>query len=237
MIGDDHPDLFRRAFAEGIGTALLLIGVVGSGIMAERLSGGSVGLALLANSMATGAALVAIVFAFGPISGAHINPAVTITSGGPWHEVSAYTALQIVGAFVGVGVANAMFGEPMYAMSGHVRAGVAQLLGEFVATFGLLCVVCACGRRSTVAAPFVIAAYITGAYWFTSSTSFANPAVTLARAFTDTFTGIRLADAPGFIVAQFLGATLAVSLFRWLGEPAYHACTTAEPVLEVEKAS
>jgi glycerol uptake facilitator-like aquaporin len=213
--------LSRRAVAEGVGTALLLAAVVGSGIMGERLAGGSVGLALLANTLATGAALVALILTFGPISGAHFNPAVTLcdaSQGGvSWSEAAAYIAAQVVGALVGVAVADLMFSEPMFALSQHARHGGAQMLSEFVASFGLLAVVWGCSRlRSATVVPFGVGAYITAAYWFTASTSFANPAVTVARSFTDTFAGIRPTDVPGFIVAQLLGAGAATGLFRWL---------------------
>lgn len=212
--------LVRRATAEAVGTAFLLAAVVGSGIMGERLSGGNVALALLANSLATGAALVALILTFGRISGAHFNPAVTLadaSQGGlALHEVPAYVAAQVVGAFAGVAAAHMMFGLPLFTTSRHARAGVAQLFSEFVATFGLLAVVWGCARVRSNAVPFAVAAYITAAYWFTSSTSFANPAVTLARAASDTFAGIRPADAPGFVVAQLLGAAAATALFRWL---------------------
>jgi glycerol uptake facilitator-like aquaporin len=213
-------DLARRAVAEGVGTALLLATVVGSGIMAERLSGGNVALALLANALATGASLVALILTFGPISGAHLNPAVTLadaSQGGiAWREVPTYLLAQLAGAFAGVALAHGMFGEPLFTASRHVRAGPAQLLSEVVATFGLLAVIWGCSRRRSQAVPFAVAAYIVGAYWFTGSTSFANPAVTLARSATDTFAGIRPADVPGFVVAQLVGATLATALFRWL---------------------
>jgi glycerol uptake facilitator-like aquaporin len=213
-------DLARRATAEAVGTALLLATVVGSGIMAERLSGGNVGLALLANALATGAGLVALILTFGPISGAHLNPAVTLADaslgGLAWREVPPYLAAQIAGAFGGVALAHGMFGEPLFAASRHVRSGPAQLLSEVVATFGLLAVIWGCSRRRSQAVPFAVAAYIVAAYWFTGSTSFANPAVTLARSATDTFAGIRPADAPGFVAAQLVGATLATALFRWL---------------------
>jgi glycerol uptake facilitator-like aquaporin len=215
-MSDRRPDLLRRAIVEGAGTALLLTAVVGSGIMGERLAGGSEGLALLANSLATGAALVTIILIFGPISGAQINPAVTISRGGLSRESLAYVALQIAGALLGLAVAHLMFGEPVYSISAHVRAGPAQLLGKVVATFGLLCAVFACERQRSSSAAFVIVAYITGAYWFTSSTSFANPAVTIARALTDTFGGIRPVDTPGSITMQFLGAVSAVAFDRWL---------------------
>jgi len=211
--------LARRAAAEAIGTALLLATVVGSGIMAERLAGGNGALALLCNAAATGAGLIAFILAFGPISGAHFNPAVTLADawqgGVRWREVPAYLAAQVAGAFGGVAAAHAMFGET-FAPSRHARAGGAQALSEFVATFGLLAVIWGCARGRSRAAPFAVGAYITAAYWFTASTSFANPAVTLARAATDTFAGIRPADAPAFVVAQLAGAAAATALFRWL---------------------
>jgi glycerol uptake facilitator-like aquaporin len=211
----------RRLVAEGIGTALLLAAVVGSGIMGERLAGGTVAVALLTNTVATGAALVALILAFGPISGAHFNPAVTLadaSQGGlPWREAAGYLLAQVGGAVLGVASANLMFSEPILAFSQRARQGPAQLLSEFVATFGLLAVIWGCARlRSSSVVPFAVGAYITAAYWFTASTSFANPAVTLARSLTDTFSGIRPVDVPGFIVAQGLGATAATALFRWL---------------------
>ncbi len=210
----------RRAVAEFLGTAFLLAAVVGSGIMGDRLAGGNVAIALLANTLATGAMLVALILTFGPISGAHLNPAVTLadaSQGGlAWREVPVYIAAQIAGAFAGVAAAHLMFGEPVFFASHHVRAGGAQLFSEFIATFGLLSIIWGCARLRSSAVPFAVGAYITGAYWFTSSTSFANPAVTLARAASDTFAGIRPADAPGFIVAQFAGAMAATLLFRWL---------------------
>ena len=189
--------------------------------MGEQLARGNVALALLANTIATGAALVALILTFGPISGAHFNPAVTLadaSQGGlPWREVPVYIAAQVAGAFAGVAVAHVMFKQPaLFFASQHRRDGLAQLVSEFVATFGLLAVIWGCGPASTRAVPFAVGAYITAAYWFTSSTSFANPAVTLARAASDTFAGIRPADAPGFIVAQLAGAAAATALFRWL---------------------
>ena len=213
--------LGRRLAAEGVGTALLLAAVVGSGIMGERLAGGSVGLALLANTLATGAALVALILAFGPISGAHFNPAVTLCDasqdGLSWREAGCYVAAQVAGAVVGVATADLMFNEPMFALSQHARHGPAQLLSEFVATFGLLAVIWGCSRlRSAAVVPFAVGAYITAAYWFTASTSFANPAVALARSLTNTFAGIRPADVPGFVTVQLLGASAATALFRWL---------------------
>ena len=210
----------RRAVAEAVGTAMLLAAVVGSGIMGERLAGGNVALVLLANTLATGAALVALILTFESISGAHFNPAVTLAvasqRGLRWREVSAYIGAQIVGAFAGVAVAHVMFGLPPFLASRHARSGGAQMFGEFIATFGLLVVVWGCVRFRPTAVAFAVAAYITAAYWFTSSTSFANPAVTLARSMSDTFAGIRPIDAPAFIIAQLAGATAATLLFRWL---------------------
>jgi glycerol uptake facilitator-like aquaporin len=214
------PSLGRKLTAECIGTALLLAAVVGSGIMGERLAGGNVAIALLANTLATGAILVALILTFGPISGAHFNPAVTLadaSQGGLlWGHVPGYIIAQILGAFIGVGSAHLMFGEPVFSASLHVRAGGAQLFSEFIATFGLLAVIWGCARLRSSAVPFAVGAYITAAYWFTASTSFANPAVTLARAASNTFAGIRPVDAPGFIVAQLAGAAVATLLFRWL---------------------
>ena len=214
-----HP-LQRRIAAEFIGTSFLLAAVVGSGIMAERLSGGNVALALLCNTIATGAALVTLILTFGPISGAHLNPAVTVAdavSGGfAWRHVPAYLAAQIAGAFTGVAAAHLMFSLPLVSISTHIRSGPAQLFSEFVATFGLLAVIWGCSRTRPTAVPFAVGAYITAAYWFTASTSFANPAVTLARALTNTFAGIRPADVMLFVVAQFAGALAATLLFQWL---------------------
>jgi glycerol uptake facilitator-like aquaporin len=213
-------DLIRRVAAEFIGTGFLLAAVVGSGIMGERLSAGNSGIALLANTIATGAALIALILTFGPISGAHFNPAVTLadaSQGGlPWRQVPAYCGAQFLGALAGVGAANLMFEESLFFASHHARAGSAQLFSEFIASFGLLSVIWGCSRRRAEAVPFAVGAYITGAYWFTASTSFANPAVTLARCASDTFAGIRPADVPGFVLAQLLGAGLATAVFRWL---------------------
>lgn len=213
-------NLARRLVAEGLGTALLLAVVIGSGIMAERLAGGNVAIALLANTLATGAGLVALILTFGPISGAHFNPAVTLADawqgGLAWREVPAYISVQIIGAFAGVAAAHLMFGEPLFSASQHARAGYAQLWSEFVATFGLLAVIWGCVKSRPSVVPFAVGAYISAAYWFTASTSFANPAVTLARAASDSFAGIRPLDVPGFIVAQLLGAWAATALFRWL---------------------
>jgi glycerol uptake facilitator-like aquaporin len=213
----------RRVVAEGLGTALLLAAVVGSGIMGERLADGNAALALLANTIATGAALLALILAFGPISGAHFNPAVTLADaaqgGMPWREVLGYVGAQVLGAFAGVAAAHLMFGEPLFEASTKVRAGLPQGFSEFVAAFGLLAVIWGCSRRRAESVAVAVAAYITAAYWFTASTSFANPAVTLARAATDTFAGIRPVDVPMFIAAQLLGAAAATILFRWLSPP------------------
>jgi glycerol uptake facilitator-like aquaporin len=212
--------LARKLVAEGLGTALLLAMVVGSGIMGDRLAGGNDAIALLANTLATGAGLVCLILTFGPISGAHFNPVVTLadaSQGGlPWREVPGFLLAQVAGAFAGVAAAHGMFGKPIYFASQHVRAGGAQLLSELIATFGLLAVIWGVARRRAAAVPYAVGAYITAAYWFTSSTSFANPAVTLARAASDTFAGIRPVDAPGFVAAQLLGAAAATALFRWL---------------------
>jgi glycerol uptake facilitator-like aquaporin len=213
-------NLQRRLVAEGVGTALLLAAVVGSGIMGERLAGGNVAIALLANTVATGATLAALILTFGPISGAHFNPAVTIADasqyGMKWRDVPLYIAAQVAGAVAGVFAAHLMFGERLFQVSQHARAGGAQLFSEFVATFGLLAVIWGCSRNRADSVPIAVGLYITGAYWFTASTSFANPAVTAARAWTNTFAGIRPADAPGFIAAQLAGALVATLLFRWL---------------------
>jgi glycerol uptake facilitator-like aquaporin len=213
-------DLHRRAAAEAIGTALLLATVIGSGIMGERLSDGNMAIALLVNTLATSAGLVALILTFGPVSGAHFNPAVTLADASqrslPWREVPVYVAAQIGGAFAGVAAAHVMFGEAIFSASRHERSGGAQMLSEFIATFGLMSVIWSCARRRPAAVPLAVGAYISAAYWFTASTSFANPAVTLARSVSDTFAGIRLADAPGFIVAQLAGAAAATALFRWL---------------------
>jgi len=211
---------YARVTAEFVGTAFLLMAVVGSGIMGERLSGGNVAIALLANTIATGAALVALILTFGPISGAHFNPAVTLADasqrGIPWREVPGYLAGQVLGAFLGVGSAHLMFGLSLFSASRHARGGASQVFSEFLATFGLLSVIWGCSRLRSSVVPFAVGAYITAAYWFTASTSFANPAVTLARAATDSFSGIRPKDAPGFIVAELAGAAAATALFRWL---------------------
>jgi glycerol uptake facilitator-like aquaporin len=188
--------------------------------MGERLAAGNVAVALLANTLATGSVLVALILTFGSISGAHFNPVVSFadaSQGGlTWSQASAYTVAQLSGAVLGVGMADYMFEEPLFSWSRHVRSGLPQAFSEGVATFGLLAVILGCSRRRSSAVPFAVGAYITAAYWFTASTSFANPAVTIARSFTDTFAGIRLVDVPPFIIAQVIGATAATNLFRWL---------------------
>ncbi|PYR89413.1 MAG: aquaporin family protein [Acidobacteria bacterium] len=212
--------LARRLTAEFIGTALLLAAIVGFGIMGDRHAGGNVAVALLANTLATGAALVALILTFGPVSGAHFNPAVSIadaTQGGlSAADAAAYCVVQCVGGIVGVALAHLMLELPLFSLSTHARSGASQILSESVATFGLLAVIWSGSRRRSAAVPFAVGAYITAAYWFTASTSFANPAVTLARAFTDTFAGIRPADVPGFVGEQIVGAAAATTLFRWL---------------------
>ena len=218
------PGLARRAAAEGLGTAFLLAAIVGSGIMGERLAGGNPALALLANSLATGAALTALILALGSVSGAQLNPLVTLCEALdrqlPWRDVPSYVAAQTAGAVAGVAAAEAMFGAPVFAVSEKARAGWPHVFAEAVATLGLLLVVFGASRRSLEAAAVAVGAYIAAAYWFTSSTSFANPAVTLARALTNTFTGIRPADVPGFLAGQLGGATAFVALRRALASPA-----------------
>lgn len=214
------PSLPRKIAAEFFGTGFLVAAVVGSGIMGERLAGGNVAIALLANTIATGAALAALILTFGPISGAHLNPAVTIADaierGVSWRVAAFYLPAQCVGAICGAIAAHLMFGLPAISLSHHARSGSAQVFSEFVATFGLLCVIWGCSRQRSGAVPFAVAAYITSAYWFTSSTSFANPAVTIARSLSDTFAGIRPFDVPLFVAAQIAGAVGATLLFRWL---------------------
>jgi glycerol uptake facilitator-like aquaporin len=214
------PSLLRRSVSEFLGSAMLLAAVVGSGIMAQRLAAGNIALALLANSLATGAALVAIILALESVSGPHLNPVVTLADslmgGLPWRHAPLYIVVQCAGAVVGVAASHIMFGLPLISASTHVRSGAAQVFSEFIATFGLLAVIWGCVLRRPTATPYAVGAYITAAYWFTSSTSFANPAVTLARCLTDTFAGIRPADALPFLGAQLLGALAATLLFRWL---------------------
>lgn len=212
--------LSRRVVAEFFGTAFLVAAVVGSGIMGDRLANGNVALALLANTIATGAALVALIIAFGPVSGAHLNPVVTLMDalegGLPWEETPHYLVGQLLGGISGVATANLMFGLPPISLSSHARSGSAQVFSEFVATFGLVCVIWGSSRLRSNSVPFAVGAYITAAYWFTASTSFANPAVTLARCLSNTFAGIRPRDISWFMIAQFLGGFAATLLFRWL---------------------
>lgn len=220
--------LARVLVAEGLSTALLLMVVVGSGIMAERLCAGNVGLALLCNALATGAGLIALILTFGPVSGAHMNPVVSVAEAAvgarPWSEVPGRIGAQILGGALGVLLAHGMFELPAVTLSTHARSGLAQGLSEVIATFGLLATIFGVSRRNPAASSsfvgaFAVGAYITSAYWFTASTSFANPAVTLARALTDTFAGILPGDVPLFIGAQVLGAALAVGVFGWLVPP------------------
>lgn len=221
--------LRARLLAEFLGTAFLVAAVVGSGIMAERLSAGNGTLALLANTLATGAALVALILTFGPISGAHLNPAVSLASyledGLTRPEAFSYVVSQVAGGLTGTVVAHAMFALPLLSISHHVRSGPAQVFSEFVATFGLLSVIWGCSRSRPHLTPFAVASYITAAYWFTASTSFANPAVTIARSLSDTFSGIRPTDTPLFILAQLLGAVTATFFFRWINA---HALSSAK---------
>jgi glycerol uptake facilitator-like aquaporin len=213
-------NLRAKLTAEFLGSAFLVAAVIGSGIMGERLAGGNSAIALLANTIATGAALVALILTFGPISGAHFNPAVTLADavehGIPWPEAVAYMLAQCAGGIAGAVIAHLMFGLRWYTLSSHSRHGWALVLSEFVATFGLLSVIWGCSRLRSGAVPFAVATYITAAYWFTASTSFANPAVTIARSLSDTFAGIKLSDVPPFIAAQLAGALAATVLFRWL---------------------
>jgi glycerol uptake facilitator-like aquaporin len=213
-------NLRSRVVAEFLGTAFLVAAVVGSGIMAERLAAGNAALALLANTIATAAALVALISTFGPISGAHLNPVVSLADamegGLAWSETLPYVGAQIFGGICGTIAAHGMFGLPLLSLSRHIRSGPAQLLSEFIATFGLLSVIWGCSRSRSSVVPFAVASYITAAYWFTASTSFANPAVTIARCLTDSFAGIRPNDVPLFVIAEFAGGIVATILFRWL---------------------
>src|ERR1700675_1989210 len=212
--------LSRRSSAEFLGTAFLVAAVVGSGIMGERLANGNVALALLANTIATGAALVALIATFGPVSGAHLNPAVSLADamegGLSRTELPAYVLAQVIGGIGGAIAAHVMFGLPLVSVSLHGRSGPAQVFSEFIATFGLLSVIWGCTKLRSAIVPFAVGCYITAAYWFTASTSFANPAVTIARSLSDTFSGIRPFDVPLFLLAQFGGGIAATFLFRWL---------------------
>jgi len=215
-----HQPLAKRVVAEALGTFFLLAAVVGSGIMAERLANGNTALALLANTAATGAALIALIIGFAQVSGAHFNPVVTLSFALRhdllWSDVPFYWAAQLTGGIGGVMAANLMFGLPVIFLSHQTRTGMAQLFSEFIATFGLLSVILAASRSTIAVVAIAVGAYISSAYWFTASTSFANPAVTLARSLSGTFAGIRPVDAPGFILAQLAGAVVATVLFRWL---------------------
>ncbi len=226
-----RSNLPRRVAAEFLGTAFLVAAVVGSGIMAERLAGGNVALALLANTIATGAALVALILAFGSISGAHFNPVVSLAdamAGGlAWREVPAYLLAQVLGGVAGTMLAHGMFVLPLVSFSRHARSGPAQVFSEFVATFGLMCVIWGCSRSRPNLVPFAVGSYIAAAYWFTASTSFANPAVTIARSLSDTFAGIRPVDVFPFVVAQFAGGIAARFLFRWLAPDVQHELGSA----------
>jgi glycerol uptake facilitator-like aquaporin len=212
--------LARRVVAEFLGTAFLVAAVIGSGVMGDRLANGNVAVALLANTIATGAALVALILAFGQVSGAHFNPVVTLMDalekGLPWAETPHYVIGQVLGGMTGAVVAHLMFALPAISLSRHARSGPPQIFSEFVATFGLISVIWGCSRLRSNAVAFAVGAYITAAYWFTASTSFANPAVTIARCFSDTFAGIRPSDVPWFVIAQFLGGFTATVVFRWL---------------------
>ena len=215
-----HQPLAKRVVAEVLGTFFLLAAVVGSGIMAERLANGNTALALLANTAATGAALVALIISFGPLSGAHFNPVVTLSfafrSDLFWRDVPLYLLAQFGGGIFGVIAANLMFGLPAVFVSNHYRAGMAQLFSEFIATFGLVSVILAASRSHVAVVAIAVGAYISAAYWFTASTSFANPAVTVARCLSDTFAGIRPLDVPGFMLAQLAGGMASTIIFRWL---------------------
>jgi glycerol uptake facilitator-like aquaporin len=219
-MNEKSVSLPRRLFAETLGTAFLLAAVVGSGIMAAKLSGGNGALALLCNTLPTGAILTVLILTFGPISGAHFNPAVSVAFALrgeiSWPTAAAYAAVQIVGGIVGVLIAHAMFELPILQVSMNARTGAGQWLAEFVATFGLLLTILGCVARTPAAVPYAVGLYITAAYWFTASTSFANPAVTIARSISDTFAGIAPAGAPAFIIAQFAGMLAAVAVTRWL---------------------
>jgi glycerol uptake facilitator-like aquaporin len=210
--------LSRRLAAEGLGSLMLAATVVGSGIMAERLAGGNVAVALIANTGATVAVLATLIALLGPLSGAHFNPAVSVIEALrgklAWSDSAAYAAVQVIGCCAGALLAHAMFESPLWQLSVHIRTGPSQWLAEFVATFGLLMVVL--GHRRSEDAPWMVAAWIGAAYWFTASTSFANPAITIARSLTNTFSGIRPEDTPAFILAQFVGALAALAMARWM---------------------
>lgn len=217
------PDLGRRTAAEGLGTLLLLATVVGSGIMAERLCGGNQALALLGNTIPTGAMLVVLILIFGPVSGAHFNPVVSLVFAAKgeasWRETFTYVPAQIGGAILGVMLAHLMFGAPVLEISARARDGFGQLLSEFVASFGLIATILGVRRVRADSVPVAVGLYITAAYWFTASTSFANPAVTIARSLTDSFSGIAPGSVAPFVAAQMLGAAAAALFFGWLMRP------------------
>ncbi|HWS66663.1 MAG TPA: MIP/aquaporin family protein [Steroidobacteraceae bacterium] len=214
------PSLGRRIFSEWLGTAFLLATVVGSGIMAQKLAGGNVALALLGNTIPTGSILVVLILIFGPLSGAHFNPAVTLAFAWrgelPWSDAVVYIAAQILGAIAGVWAAHLMFELPLWQFSTTARTGAAQWFAESIATFGLLLTIFGCAARTPAAVPYAVGLYIIAAYWFTASTSFANPAVTVARSFSDTFAGIAPSGVIAFIAAQLLGMAIAVVVSNWL---------------------
>lgn len=216
----EHFDTGRRLAAEALGTAFLLATVVGSGIMGETLAGGNVAIALLGNTIPTGAILVVLILMLGPVSGAHFNPAVTLSFFIQKHLTPrialAYVLVQVIGAFSGVAVAHVMFGETLFSLSSTERSGIGQWTGEFVATFGLIATIMGCVRFRPEAVPYAVGLFISAGYWFTSSTSFANPAVTVARSFTDTFSGIYPTHAPGFILSQIIAAVVVTWVFGWL---------------------
>ncbi len=218
------PSLAQRVFAEWLGTAFLLAAVVGSGIMAQRLAGGNGALALLCNTLPTGAILAVLILVFAPLSGAHFNPAVSLAGAVrgelPWRTAALYIAAQVIGGIAGVWLAHLMFELPLWQLSLTTRAGSGQWLAEAVATFGLILTIFGCSARTPAAVPYAVGLYITAAYWFTASTSFANPAVTLARSLSDTFAGIAPAGVPAFVLAQLLGAGAAIALAQWLWPPA-----------------
>lgn len=215
-----HLPLKKRVVAEALGTFFLLAAVVGSGVMAERLANGNSAVALLANTAATGGALVALIITFGSLSGAHFNPVVTLSFASrgslPWGDTPFYLLAQFIGAIGGVMAANMMFGLPVVFLSQHTRSGLPQMFSEFIATLGLLSVIFGASRLHVGVIALAVGGYISAAYWFTASTSFANPAVTIARALSDTFAGIRPQDVPGFIVAQCAAAIVVTLMFRWL---------------------
>jgi glycerol uptake facilitator-like aquaporin len=216
-------DLSRRLVSEAIGTALLVAVVVGSGIMGEQLADGNDAVALLGNTLATGAALVVLILVFGPISGAHFNPVVSLSFALQgelrWPDLFAYLPVQVAGAIAGTLLAHVMFDQPLVQFSAHVRTGIGIWIGEIVASFALLATIIGCLRNAPQAVPYAVGLVITAGYWFTSSTSFANPAVTIARSLTDSFSGIRPLDVPAFVVAQVFGAVLATIAIRWLAAP------------------